>query len=86
MGSRLFYLIAEKSSQMTVVVKEHLGMSESGDGYSFSTKDGNEFFIYNAGGASSLKGESNIIENATICLKFSPNNGDITSISKGKCQ
>ena len=86
MGSRLFYLIAEKSNQMTVVVKEHLGMSESGDGYSFSTKDGNEFFIYNAGGASSLKGESNIIENATICLKFSPNNGDITSISKGKCQ
>jgi hypothetical protein len=82
MGSRLFYLIAEKSSQMTVVVKEHLGMSESGDGYSFSTKDGNEFYIYNAGGASSLKGESNIIENATICLKFSPNNGDITSISK----
>ena len=86
MGSRLFYLIAEKSSQMTVVVKEHLGMSESGDGYSFSTKDGNEFYIYNAGGASSLKGESNIIENATICLKFSPNNSDITSISKGKCQ
>lgn len=85
MGSRLFYLIAEKSNQMTVVVKEHLGMSESGDGYSFSTKDGNEFFIYNAGGSLSIKGESNIVENATICLKFNPNDGDITSISKGKC-
>lgn len=86
MGSRLFYLIAEKSNQMTVVVKEHLGMSESGDGYSFTTRDGNEFFIYNAGGVTSIKGESNITENATICLKLNTTNGDITSISKGRCQ
>ncbi|WP_213067212.1 hypothetical protein [Acinetobacter sp. CFCC 10889] len=86
MGSRLFYIVAEKSSQMTVVVKEHLGMSESGDGYAFTTKDGHEFFVYNAGGAISLKGESNIIENATICLKLKPQDGTISSISKGKCQ
>lgn len=86
MGSRLFYIVAEKSSQMTVVVKKHLGMSESGDGYTFSTKDGHEFFVYNAGGAKSLKGESNIIDNTTICLKLNTQDDTINAISKGKCQ
>ena len=79
-----YYQVKPKTKQMTVTVKEHLGMTESGDGYAFTTKDGKTFFVYNAGGEYSIKGESYIDDNATICLKFNKD-GDISSVQKGKC-
>ena len=79
---------AAQSKQVSVVVKKVNEFSESGDGYTFTTTDGKEYYVYNAGGASPRKGEMHIKKGAALCLKLnSPDGmGDIDSITKGKCK
>lgn len=74
--------------EVTVVVQKINDFSESGDGYTFLTKDGQEYYVYNAGGASPRPGEMDIEENETICLKLNPSDGmgDVAAVSKGKCK
>ncbi|WP_374974259.1 DUF805 domain-containing protein [Acinetobacter venetianus] len=74
--------------EVTVVVQKINDFSESGDGYTFLTKDGQEYYVYNAGGASPRPGEVDIEENGTICLKLNPSDGmgDVAAVSKGKCR
>ena len=78
--------------QVTVIVKKINDFSESGDGYTFTTKSGKEYYIYNAGGGSPIKGEINIVHSANkgipVCLTLNPADGmgDIASVNKGKCK
>ncbi|MGA4854482.1 DUF805 domain-containing protein [Acinetobacter haemolyticus] len=73
--------------EVTVVVHKINDFSESGDGYTFLTKDGQEYYVYNAGGASPRPGEMDIEENEIICLELNPSDGmgDVAAVSKGKC-
>ena len=85
----VFYTASGSSDkEVTVVVQKINDFSESGDGYTFLTKDGQEYYVYNAGGASPRPGEMDIEENETICLKLNPSDGmgDVAAVSKGKCK
>lgn len=87
-----FVELADASEKkVTVVVKEIGDMSESGDGYNFITKTGKSYYLYNAGGSKTIKGEEYIQESIDkkkpICLYLQ---GDgavvVSSIAKGACK
>ncbi|NAR49381.1 hypothetical protein GPS50_06055 [Acinetobacter haemolyticus] len=40
---------AQTNKKITVVVKEVNGFSESGDGYTFTSMKGKEYYVYNEG-------------------------------------
>jgi hypothetical protein len=83
---------AATAAQVTVTVKTIGGMTESGDGYTFKTKAGKEYYVYNAGGESPIPGEKFIILSADkslpICLKLATEDdmGDIASVTRGACK
>lgn len=78
--------------KVTVVVKKIGDMSESGDGYTFITKTGKTYYLYNGGGTITNKGEEYIQESidkkTPICLQLQNGDGagDIASITKGVCK
>jgi hypothetical protein len=83
---------AAASKEVTATVKKIGDFSESGDGYTFTTKAGKEYYVYSAGGASPRQGEQYLQESEkkgiNVCLKLSPKDGmgDIASVSKGACK
>ena len=83
---------AASPAPITVTVKKIGAFSESGDGYTFKTKGGKEYYVYNAGGGSPIPGENFITESekkgTPICLKLNPPDGmgDIASVTKGACK
>jgi hypothetical protein len=85
-------LASTKGKKITVVVKEIGEMSESGDGYTFITKSGKTYYLYNGGGTITNKGEEYIQESidkkTPICLRLQNGDGagDIASITKGVCK
>lgn len=78
-------LLAKTINKVTVTVKNLEG-SESGDGYSIIATNGKEYYVYNAGGSESIKGENYVKEGAKICLTLGADMGDVKSVSKGKCK
>ncbi|WP_089416914.1 hypothetical protein [Vitreoscilla filiformis] len=83
---------AAAPTQITATVKKIGQFSESGDGYTFKTKDGKQYYVYNAGGGSPIPGEKFITESekkgTPICLKLTPPDGmgDIASVTPGACK
>ena len=75
--------------EVTAVINKIGDFSESGDGFTFTTKEGNEYYIYVAN--DHVKGGEYLIESEEkkipICLKLNPEDGmgDIASVSKGSC-
>lgn len=82
-------LTVAATDQVTAVVKEIGDFSESGDGFTFKTTDGNEYYIYVAN--DSVKGGEYLTESekkgTPLCLRLNPEHGmgDIASVSKGAC-
>ena len=83
---------AAPPTQITATVKKIGQFSESGDGYTFKTKEGKQYYVYNAGGGSPIPGEKFITESekkgTPICLKLNQPDGmgDIASVTKGACK
>ncbi len=83
---------AAPPTQITATVKKIGQFSESGDGYTFKTKEGKQYYVYNAGGGSPIPGEKFITESekkgTPICLKLTPPDGmgDIASVTPGACK
>ncbi|QQZ31098.1 SH3 domain-containing protein (plasmid) [Thiothrix subterranea] len=77
------------TDQVTAVIKEIGEVSESGDGFTFKTTDGNEYYIYAA--EDFVKGGEYLTESekkgTPVCLKLNPEHGmgDIAAVSKGAC-
>jgi|GEM_PF-1403896 len=88
-GSSIFLLSAlTQAQQVTVVVApKSIEASESGDGFSFKSKDGKDYYVYHNGDRI-VKGTEFISKkNSTVCLTIDTTNADdITSISNGKCK
>lgn len=78
---------SSNSVRLNAIVKE-IEPSESGDGYSFSTQAGQQFYVYNAGGVQLRPGEELIKQDSKICLVLHPEDGmgDISSVTAGTCR
>lgn len=78
-----------RANQVTAMIKEMGDFSESGDGFSFTTKEGSEYYIYIANDY--VKGGEYLLESQRegtfVCLTLDPKKemGDITSVSRGAC-
>jgi len=83
---------AATPARVTVTVKKLVGMTESGDGYTFKTTAGKEYYVYSAGGGVLIPGGNFIVKSAEkgvpICLKLaSPGElGDVSSVTSGVCK
>ena len=86
-------LTLAKTIQVTVVVQKIEGFGESGDAFTFKAKSGKRYMVYNAGGASPIKGEALIQQSAKskqkICLELdSYSNAPqmVDAVKKGACK
>ena len=86
-------LTLAKTTQVTVVVQKIEGFGESGDAFTFKAKSGKRYMVYNAGGASPIKGEALIQQSAKskqkICLELdSYSNAPqmVDTVKKGACK
>lgn len=86
-------LTLAKTTQVTVVVQKIEGFGESGDAFTFKAKSGKRYMVYNAGGASPIKGEALIQQSAKskqkICLELdSYSNAPqmVDAVKKGACK
>ncbi|WP_020560551.1 SH3 domain-containing protein [Thiofilum flexile] len=75
--------------QVTAVIKKIGEFSESGDGFTFTTAAGKEYYIYVAN--DSVKGGEYLTESekkgTPVCLTLNPEHGmgDIAAVTKGRC-
>ena len=76
-------------SQVSTVISKTGDVSESGDGFSFVTKQGNEYYVYAAGNLTPgfkllYESEEKGIE---VCIRLNPEHGmgDVKSVSRGSC-
>jgi hypothetical protein len=76
-----------QQAKKTVVVSKVDDYSESGDGYAFSTQNGETYYVYNAGGTQPRPGEELIKPAIKICIVLNPENGmgDVSSVTAGTC-
>ena len=86
-------LTLAKTAQVTVVVQKIEGFGESGDAFTFKAKSGKRYMVYNAGGASPIKGEALIQQSAKskqkICLEldgYSSAPQMVDAVKKGACK
>lgn len=75
--------------RITTVIVKTSDISESGDGFSFKTKEGRDYYIYAAGNNTPgfkllYESEEKGIE---VCIRFNPEHGmgDVRSVSRGSC-
>jgi hypothetical protein len=88
-GSSIFLFSALiQAQQVTVTVApKSIQASESGDGFSFKSTDGKEYYVYHNGDHEVKGVEFLSKKKSTVCLTIDTANGDdITSISNGKCK
>ncbi len=76
-------------NQVTAIIERIGEFSESGDGFTFTTKEGKEYYIYVANDL--VQGGEYLVESekkrTPVCLKLKPKDGmgDIAAVSKGAC-